>query len=256
MAESAAVRPVNLLQERYQGSGTDTEYRVRRLQGADHVPTFEAVLEVPEGLQTRGTGTSKKAARSQAAAAMLAQLGRSAAQHPSPQGKKVPGSQGPSGPAGLALDLGLLLAANPRHSDILMKCPGGAIPCHRVILAARSPFFDRLLATTNNKPGNKLEIKEFSVETVEAAVEFMYTGEVRREVGDPAEVVRAAVTFQLPGLANIGCQRIRAGVSRGLDLLRNRAMEGAREEVGADPLLQDRLATAQKLLQELTVAEE
>ena len=100
----------------------------------------------------------------------------------------------------------------PRHSDILMKCPGGAIPCHRVILAARSPFFDRLLATTNNKPGNKLEIKEFSVETVEAAVEFMYTGEVRREVGDPAEVVRAAVTFQLPGLANIGCQRIRAGV--------------------------------------------
>lgn len=33
-------------------------------------------------------------------------------------------------------------------------------------------------------------------------------------------------------------------------------MEGAREEVGADPLLQDRLATAQKLLQELTVAEE
>jgi len=250
------VHPVNLLQERYHGSGTDTEYRVRRLQGADHLPMFEAVLEVPEGLQTRGTGTSKKAARSQAAAAMLAQLGRSAAHHPPPQVKKAGRSQEPSAPAGLARDLGLLLAASPRHSDILVKCPGGALPCHRAILAARSPFFDRLLATNINKPGNKLEIKEFSVETVEAAVEFMYTGEVRKEVGDLGEVVRAGVTFQLPGLASIGCQRITARISQGLDLLRTRAMEGAREEAGPDPLLQDRLATAHRLMQQLTLAEE
>ena len=58
MVESA-VHPVNLLQERYHGSGTDTEYRVRRLQGADHLPMFEAVLEVPEGLQVKGLATLK-----------------------------------------------------------------------------------------------------------------------------------------------------------------------------------------------------
>lgn len=38
--------PITLLMQRYQASGLEPEFRVRRIEGADHSPIFEASIEV------------------------------------------------------------------------------------------------------------------------------------------------------------------------------------------------------------------
>ena len=38
--------PITVLMQRYQASGIDPEFRVRKLEGADHSPIFEATVEV------------------------------------------------------------------------------------------------------------------------------------------------------------------------------------------------------------------
>ena len=162
--------------------------------------------QVVEGLVARGTGVSKRAARSQAAANMLNQLG------PEPKAieiinkKKKQQVQAVTASALLASELGTLVI-NPKHSDVMLKCPGKTFLCHKAILASRSPFFDKMFTSYNNNSNmkqSKLEVKEFTVETIECVLEFLYSGEVKREVGDAAELVKAGVHFQV-GFCLIWC---------------------------------------------------
>ena len=91
---------------------------------------------------------------------------------------------------------------NPKHSDVMLKCPGKTFLCHKAILAARSPLFDRIFKKNNNiERASKLEEVDFTVATMECVLEFLYSGRVRREVVDAVELVRAGVYFQV-GLSN------------------------------------------------------
>merc|ERR1719239_1688000 len=90
----------------------------------------------------------------------------------------------------------------------MLKCPGKTFLCHKAILASRSPFFDNMFTSSNNsnnmnKQQSKLEVKEFTVETMECVLEFLYSGEVKREVVDAVELVKAGVHFQVAGIINI-----------------------------------------------------
>ena len=109
--------------------------------------------------------------------------------------------QGATGSALLASELSSLVI-NPKHSDVMLKCPGKTFLCHKAILASRSPFFDKMFTSSNNsnnmnKQQSKLEVKEFTVETMECVLEYLYSGEVKREVGDAVELVKAGVHFQV-----------------------------------------------------------
>ena len=154
-----------------------------------------------EGLVARGTGVSKRAARNQAAANMLHQLGPEPKVIGTINKKKQQQVQAATGSALLASELSTLII-NPKHSDVMLKCPGKTFLCHKVILASRSPFFDKMFTSNNNnsntyKQQSKLEVKEFTVETMECVLEFLYSGEVKREVGDAVELVKAGVHFQV-----------------------------------------------------------
>ena len=143
---------------------------------------------------------SKRAARSQAAANMLKNLG------PDPNkaivtktNKKRQDPQAVTGSSLLASELGTLLI-NPKHSDVMLKCPGKTFLCHKAILASRSPFFNKMFTSNNNnmnKQQSKVEVKEFTVETMECVLEFLYSGEVKREVADAVELAKAAIHFQV-----------------------------------------------------------
>ena len=108
--------------------------------------------------------------------------------------------QGATGSALLASELSSLVI-NPKHSDVMVKCPGKTFLCHKAILASRSPFFDKMFTPNNNNSNinkqSKLEVKEFTVETMECVLEYLYSGEVKREVGDVVELVKAGVHFQV-----------------------------------------------------------
>ena len=151
-----------------------------------------------EGLVARGTGVSKRAARNQAAANMLHQLGPEPKVIGTINKKKQQQVQAATGSALLASELSTLII-NPKHSDVMLKCPGKTFLCHKVILASRSPFFDKMFTSNNNinKQQSKLEVNEFTVETMECVLEFFYSGEVRREIGDAVELVKAGVHFQV-----------------------------------------------------------
>ena len=90
---------------------------------------------------------------------------------------------------------------NPRHSDVMLKCPGKTFLCHKAILAARSLFFDRIFKENKNsikiEKGSKLEEVDFTVATMECVLEFLYSGSLRREVVDAVELVRAGVDFRV-----------------------------------------------------------
>jgi len=266
--------PITLLMQRYQASGLDPEFSVRRVDGADHSPIFEASVEVVEGLVARGTGVSKRAARSQAAANMLNQLGpepkpwaQALAQALGPKAietinkKKKQQVQAVTASALLASELGTLVI-NPKHSDVMLKCPGKTFLCHKAILASRSPFFDKMFTSNNNNSNmkqSKLEVKEFTVETIECVLEFLYSGEVKREVGDAVELVKAGVHFQVAGIINLAFRVLSRGISISMERMRVEAGEAIKddEETGAvamvDNGLMEKLAWVQKLHQDLAL---
>ena len=146
-----------------------------------------------EGELARGTGNTKQGARIQAAVNMLTQLGPKLGKVE--KKKKKQGVKGVPESELLASELSTLVV-NPKHSDVMLKCPGKTFLCHKAILAARSPFFDRIFKEKIEK-ANKLEEVDFTVATMECVLEFLYSGRVRREVVDAVELVRAGVYFQV-----------------------------------------------------------
>lgn len=255
--------PITLLMQRYQASGLDPEFSVRRVDGADHSPIFEASVEVVEGLVARGTGVSKRAARSQAAANMLNQLGPEPKAIETIKKKKKQQVQAVTASALLASELGTLVI-NPKHSDVMLKCPGKTFLCHKAILASRSPFFDKMFTSNNNSnmKQSKLEVKEFTVETIECVLEFLYSGEVKHEVGDAVELVKAGVHFQVAGIINLAFRVLSRGISISMERMRVEAGEAIKddEETGAvamvDNGLMEKLAWVQKLHQDLALTKQ
>jgi len=264
------ISPISLLMQRYQASGLDPEFKVRKVEGADHSPIFEATVEVVEGLVALGTGVSKRAARSQAAANMLNQLGPEPKTLVTKTDKKKQQVQGAIGSALLASELSNLVI-NPKHSDVMLKCPGKTFLCHKAILASRSPFFDKMFTSTNNSNNNnshtnklqsKLEVKEFTVETMECVLEFIYSGEVKRDVGDAVELVKAGVHFQVAGIINLAFRMLSRGISTSMEKMRVEAGEAIKDDKEAaavammDKRLMEKLDWVQKLHQDLTLSEE
>ena len=151
-----------------------------------------------KGQVARGTGNTKQGARIQAAVNMLIQLGPKLGKVE--KKKKKQGVKGVPESELLASELSTLVV-NPKHSDVMLKCPGKTFLCHKAILAARSPFFDRIFKENKNsikiEKASKLEEVDFTVATMECVLEFLYSGRVRREVVDAVELVRAGVYFQV-----------------------------------------------------------
>jgi len=263
---SLPISPISLLMQRYQASGLDPEFKVRKVEGADHSPIFEATVEVVEGLVALGTGVSKRAARSQAAANMLNQLGPEPKTLVTKTDKKKQQVQGAIGSALLASELSNLVI-NPKHSDVMLKCPGKTFLCHKAILASRSPFFDKMFTSSNNsnnmnKQQSKLEVKEFTVETMECVLEFLYSGEVKREVVDAVELVKAGVHFQVAGIIDLAFRVLSRGISIKMESMRVEAGEAIKDDEEAtgvtmvDTGLIKKLNWVQKLHQNLALTEQ
>ena len=60
------------LQEWAQGRGMPLPaYRIANREGPDHAPTFTIVVSVADGLESAGTGSTRRAAEQSAAGALL-----------------------------------------------------------------------------------------------------------------------------------------------------------------------------------------
>lgn len=250
-----ATNPTSCLLERYSNSGLVPEFSIRKIDSEDHNPLFEASVEVAEGLVALGSGRSKKAARRQAAASMLNLLRNG-------ETKLPPFRENPLKDKGIqryTLNKQLRsLFTNPKHSDFTVKCQGNSYSCHKAILVSRSPVFDKMISS-GSKLLNKVEIKDFKPESVEAVLEYIYTGEIQSEVLDIAELVRAGLQFEIPGLAQVGFNKFNVYFRRGIDGMRKEAMRRLfdnQEGTLQDKVYIDKLHRLQMLIQDLSITEE
>merc|ERR1712181_91773 len=109
---------------------------------------------------------------------------------------------------------------------------------------------------------SKLEVKEFTVETMECVLEYLYSGELKREVGDAVELVKAGLHFQVAGIVNLAFRVLSQGISMSMEKMRVEVGEAIKvdEETAAvamvDKRVMEKLDWVQKLHQDLALPEQ
>ena len=86
-------------------------------------------------------------------------------------------------------------------SDVQILCKNRVFDCHRIILSARSTVF-RAMFYTNMVEANhkKVEIKELEPSTVQAMLQYIYTGKTDFSFTKPEDLLAAANMYDLQNL--------------------------------------------------------
>ena len=90
-------------------------------------------------------------------------------------------------------------------SDFTIVCGEERIPCHKVVLAARSSVLKDMIESETSNGSDSVDLSNHGSEVVKTVVEYIYTGKVER-IGDGdslADLLKAADYFVLPGLKNL-----------------------------------------------------
>merc|ERR1719397_1081258 len=100
------------------------------------------------------------------------------------------------------LDFQLFLS-NGKHSDVLLKSDDTTFPCHKVVLAASSTVFDRMLdLNMMESQTGEVEISDVDPNTLKQLLEFIYTGQVEDAAYTP-ELLYAADKYEIHALVKI-----------------------------------------------------
>ena len=100
------------------------------------------------------------------------------------------------------------LHQNFSFSDFTIRCGAQEFPCHRFVLAGRSPVLATMLEVDMEEAqSGRLSIVDFEPGTVQALVKYIYTGEVTIDMELLPQLVAAADKYQLPGLLD-SCLKI------------------------------------------------
>ncbi|XP_078285342.1 kelch-like protein 40b isoform X2 [Rhinoraja longicauda] len=85
--------------------------------------------------------------------------------------------------------------------DCVLKIKDKEFPCHRLVLAACSPYF-RGMFLSDSEESNKREItlEELEPDTVEVVLRYIYTSEVRLDDGNVQAIFTAANMLQIPSI--------------------------------------------------------
>jgi len=98
----------------------------------------------------------------------------------------------------LQRDLGGLLEGN-KFTDFKVRCGQEEFPCHRGILASRSPTFAHIFAM--NPGADQLEIKDFLPAKVKQMLQFIYSQTVTGDAD--LELLKLANEFKIKGLIKL-----------------------------------------------------
>ena len=102
----------------------------------------------------------------------------------------------PNGHGELVRDLEKVLD-QPTFTDWTLVCQGRNVPCHRFMLAARSPIFKQLFASTQSQDWS--EISNLDLDTLYNLMEYIYTDSVNTG-SDIAKLFAAADEYCIFGL--------------------------------------------------------
>ena len=108
------------------------------------------------------------------------------------------------GASKLARDIKSLLDRADTFSDFSIICEGQYHPCHEAILRTRSPVFERMFQQDMKESSTReLIIDDIKKDTVQAMLEYIYTGEVTMKVKNESELIYVADKYELAGLLEL-----------------------------------------------------
>lgn len=89
--------------------------------------------------------------------------------------------------------------------DCVLKVGDRSIPCHRLILAACSPYFRELFFSSDSKDADKKEVTLENLDPVlmEAIVNYMYSAEIDINNNNVQELLTVANRFQIPSVFTV-----------------------------------------------------
>ena len=94
---------------------------------------------------------------------------------------------------------------NAESADFMVHSEQGTgFPAHKIVLAARSPFFHHMLTSNMyESSANSSTIYEASDEAIRAFLYYLYTGELSIISDDIVDLLRLSDLYQLIGLKDL-----------------------------------------------------
>ncbi|XP_033473909.2 kelch-like protein 41a [Epinephelus lanceolatus] len=89
--------------------------------------------------------------------------------------------------------------------DCILKVGDQSIPCHRLILAACSPYFRELYFSTDGKETEQMEVvlENLDPNIMESIVNYMYSAEIDINDNNVQDILTAANRFQIPSVFTV-----------------------------------------------------
>ena len=96
------------------------------------------------------------------------------------------------------------LCESDTYSDCVLKVDEKQIPCHKIVLAAASPYFNAMFTCGLRESAEpEVDIKGFSFETISVVIRYIYSGILNTGSEDVGSVLLAANMFQIDNLENL-----------------------------------------------------
>jgi len=108
------------------------------------------------------------------------------------------------GSARLVKDIKSLFNRVNECSDFAIACEDKIFKCHETILRMRSPVFEKMFQLKmSESTDRKMNISDVKKNTVEALLEYLYTGEVLMKVDNESELIYIADKYEIAGLLEL-----------------------------------------------------
>jgi len=100
---------------------------------------------------------------------------------------------------------------NSEFTDFEIVVEGASLPCHRMVLAAGSPYFEGVLSNDMiERRRGTVVLEGVTCRSMRLVLDYIYTGRLTVEYDHIADVIHAADYLQIPGIKD-RCERYVAG---------------------------------------------
>lgn len=84
-------------------------------------------------------------------------------------------------------------------TDVIIACEGAEVKAHRLVISASSPFFRKIIKTSNH-PSPYIFLRGLHPDDLESIMSFLYTGETKVEANNIQRFMNSASELQISGL--------------------------------------------------------
>ena len=119
--------------------------------------------------------------------------------------------------------------------DVTVACDGAEVKAHRLVISASSPFFRKIIKTSNH-PSPYIYLSGLHPDDLESIMSFVYTGETKVEANNIQRFMNSASELQISGLCEDVETDLAEGESPTVDTARTKkTVKGGADQTDASP---------------------